>query len=105
MRRLSFPTVWDAVRHTRCREAALGDPAKLGMLVERVGHRVPGADTCLPQALAAVAMLRRWGHRADLVLGVRTAPVFEAHAWVEVDGAVVVGEGEASRFSELWRGR
>ena len=54
---------------------------------------VPGAS-CLPQALAAETLLVRSGHTADLRIGVRkTGPdSIEAHAWVEVDGKVVVGE-------------
>jgi hypothetical protein len=49
---------------------------------------------CLPQALAAEALLRRHGVAAELVIGVRRAvnggPV-QAHAWVESGERVVVG--------------
>lgn len=76
---------------------------RLGAVVERVGRTVRGADGCLPQALAGTAMLRRHGHVAELVIGVRNAPVFEAHAWVEVAGVPVIGGEESARFVELWR--
>ena len=47
----------------------------------------PGRCTCLTASLAAVGMLRRHGHDARLVIGVREArPRLDAHAWVEVAG-------------------
>jgi hypothetical protein len=64
---------------------------------------VPGA-TCLPQALAAEAILRRQGHPADLRLGVKRGDDgVEAHAWVESYGRVIVGEGDGAldRFEPL----
>jgi hypothetical protein len=43
---------------------------------------------CLQSAAAAVCLLRLRGVGAELVIGVRKFP-FYAHAWTEVDGAVV----------------
>jgi hypothetical protein len=59
---------------------------------------VPGA-TCLTQALTTQIILRRWGIPSDLVIGVNKTETgqFEAHAWVEYDGQVVVGGIERSR--------
>ena len=59
-----------------------------------VAARFPSA-TCLVQALAADAILRRRGLACELRIGVRarddsTVPI-EAHAWVECDGAVAIG--------------
>jgi hypothetical protein len=59
-----------------------------------VAARVPAA-TCLVQALAGDAMLRRRHLAPEVCLGVRVrrngaAPI-EGHAWVECDGAVAVG--------------
>jgi hypothetical protein len=54
---------------------------------------VPGAS-CLTQALAALWLLRRRGIEADLRFGVRQragAPRLDAHAWLVVEGVVVVG--------------
>jgi hypothetical protein len=48
--------------------------------------------TCLVQALAVDAMLKRRGHVAQLRLGVRTLTPFEAHAWVECGGHIVIGD-------------
>lgn len=51
---------------------------------------VPKA-TCLVQALAAQLLLTRHGHMADLQIGVSQAKGFEAHAWLEFEGRVVLG--------------
>ena len=54
---------------------------------------VPGA-TCLPQALAAESVLNRGGVAADMHIGIMKTPAgrFLAHAWVESDGRIVVGD-------------
>lgn len=44
---------------------------------------------CLHSAAAAVALLRLRGVPAELVIGVRRIP-FRGHAWVEVDGRVMM---------------
>ena len=60
--------------------------------------------TCLVQALAAVAMLRRRGLTCQLRIGVRTrscargAPI-DAHAWVECEGRIAIGD--LDHLSEL----
>ncbi len=56
---------------------------------------VPAA-TCLTQALTAQTVLSRRGHDSRLRIGVAkdTQGNLEAHAWVECDGTVVVGESE-----------
>ncbi|MCB0213695.1 MAG: lasso peptide biosynthesis B2 protein [Anaerolineae bacterium] len=61
--------------------------------------------TCLTQALSALILLRRYGHPATLKIGValHEAKQFEAHAWVESQGLIVVGgtTSELSRFTPL----
>ncbi len=60
--------------------------------ISAVGRRM-GGTTCLAEAAVAYAMLRRHGHDPRLRIGVRRGEsVLEAHAWVECDGAVVMGE-------------
>jgi len=63
--------------------------------VTAIGRRLPGTTTCLIDALAADAMLRRRGHASTLCFGVlppRSRPrSLEAHAWIEYRGAVVLG--------------
>jgi hypothetical protein len=56
-------------------------------------QRVVPHATCLPQALAAEALLTRGGLPAELNIGVmKTGGKLAAHAWVESDGRIVVGD-------------
>lgn len=60
---------------------------RLARIAEIAGRRGISASTCLPQALWIYRMLRSWGLRPVLRLGVRRQPgTMQAHAWVELDG-------------------
>jgi hypothetical protein len=76
--------------------------ASVNWAVTTVASRFPSA-TCLVQALAGAALLRRRGFACELRLGVRsrgtTGAAIEAHAWVECDGRVAVGA--VDHLSEL----
>ena len=69
--------------------------ASVTWAVTTASARFPPA-TCLIQALAAAAMLRRRGLTCQLRIGVRTrgnvggAPI-DAHAWVECEGRIAIG--------------
>jgi hypothetical protein len=68
------------------------------------GRRRPGIGTCLTHALVAEALLRREGHGARIVIGIRDphALRLDAHAWVESGGEVVVGSAtDLDRFTPL----
>ena len=56
---------------------------------------VPAA-TCLTQALVTKILLNRHGYRARVRLGVAQSETgqFQAHAWVESNGAIVIGGSE-----------
>ena len=43
---------------------------------------------CLQRSAALACLLRQYGTKAQMVIGSRLMP-FQAHAWVEVEGAVV----------------
>lgn len=75
---------------------------KVVWAVTAAAKRVPRA-TCLTQALATQIMLGRRGHRATLQLGIMksAAGKFDAHAWVERNGAVLIGKN--ATFSQLTR--
>jgi hypothetical protein len=79
-------------------------PERITWALTRARRIVPRA-TCLPQALAAEALLIRSGLPAELRIGVvKTAQGrLEAHAWVESGGRIVVGELREglSRFTPL----
>lgn len=66
---------------------------------------VPSA-TCLTQALTLRALLARAGIPSALAIGVARgdASGIAAHAWLEVDGEVVIGEGGMERYTRLENG-
>ena len=65
--------------------------------VGAVAPRVLGARPCLAQALVADRALRAAGADPSLRIGVALdGGQFRAHAWVECDGAVVVGGGRSA---------
>lgn len=86
---------WRAVASTVDRLAWPGASStpteRLASAVRTASHVVPRA-TCLAQALALHAMLGRRSRPSTLRLGVKRSPGFEAHAWLECDGLVVIGE-------------
>jgi len=71
--------------------------------VEAAARTMPLPLTCLPQALAACWMLRARGAAPRMHYGVasRGDGNFEAHAWVELDGAPVIGHRNAHEFTLL----
>jgi hypothetical protein len=69
-----------------------------------VASRCVPKATCLARALAAQVLLARRGHLVHLRIGVARSETceFEAHAWVECQGRVVIGGTEAPwRFTPL----
>jgi hypothetical protein len=62
---------------------------------------IPGT-TCLSAALALQGLLSRYGHASELHIGVaRDGGGFAAHAWVERDGCVLIGEDEKRNYTKL----
>jgi hypothetical protein len=112
LRVMRLPTL----RRILDRYAAAGSPirprepqstARVRWAVAAVAARSSSA-TCLVQALAADALLRRRGVASELRIGVRTGRdpgvPLEAHAWVESGGAVVTGAiAELSEYKVLNR--
>jgi hypothetical protein len=80
---------------SRPRRADPPTAERLGWAVAAAARRLPSPfRACLPQALAAEALLRRHGAPAELVIGVRQtggASAVQAHAWVLSGERVVVG--------------
>jgi hypothetical protein len=77
-------------------------PERLVWAVEAAARRVPRA-TCLVRALAAQVLLARHGHASQLRLGVARGAgrAFEAHAWLEGNGRVLIGGGPEERYAAL----
>jgi hypothetical protein len=43
---------------------------------------------CLQRSAATTLLLRRYGYKAEMVIGAQMLP-FKSHAWVEANGAIV----------------
>jgi hypothetical protein len=56
--------------------------------MDRAARYVPGG-TCLAKSVALAWILRRNGVAATVRIGVRTGGRFDAHAWVECEGAPI----------------
>lgn len=71
------------------------DMQRLAWSVRRTSRIVPMA-TCLTRALALQAILARRGVPVELVLGVSrsASKEFLAHAWLEMDGQIIIGGSE-----------
>ena len=69
----------------------------------RAASRYGPRATCLSEALAARILLGRRGHASRLHIGVARdeAKEFRAHAWLECQGAIVMGGSEAARYAPL----
>ena len=69
----------------------------------RFASRFVPYATCLTQALAARKLLRDAGQVAELKIGVaKSTGDFEAHAWLEIDGRIVLGkQSRHSRYVVL----
>lgn len=68
-----------------------------------VASRYIPRATCLVQGLATQVLLAREGIPSDLCIGVaREDPsLFEAHAWVETGGRIVIGGYRQDRYTRL----
>ena len=71
--------------------------------METASRAIPGMKNCLVQAVAAEAMLIQAGYPCELRVGVAKKGPDEliAHAWVESEGRVVIGEFELDRYTPL----
>lgn len=78
-------------------------PESIGWAVTTGARYVPGAK-CLAQAIVAEALLLQSGFPAHIQVGV-TKPGesrLRAHAWVQCEGVVVVGEDERNKeYAEI----
>ena len=77
--------------------------SRIGWAVAAAGRRIPGGKSCLPQALTAELLLRSEGLPSRLQIGVARDEKknFQAHAWIESQGRVVVGGPALSHYTPL----
>jgi len=68
----------------------------------QVMSRFTPRATCLVRALAGQILLSQYGYDSNIKIGVsRDKGEFEAHAWLEHDGGVILGESEIDYVSIL----
>lgn len=77
-------------------------PEAIAWAVEAAGIRIPGGRNCLTRALATEYLLHRYGYACELKIGVRREEgKFAAHAWLESDQRVIIGEFEIDSYVPL----
>ncbi len=88
LRRKDFATLHERVRACRTNTARRYSTEQVCQALDMACIWYPKHVLCLQRSSAATRLLRRSGIAAEMVLGAQLLP-FRAHAWVEVDGAVV----------------
>jgi hypothetical protein len=93
-----------SVRSSKCkvRSSACPAPERITWAVKAAARRIPGTN-CLPQALVTQLLLARNGYAASVQVGVAKSVEgqFEAHAWVESEGKIVIGGSETARYQPI----
>ena len=76
---------------------------RLARAVGRTLDPLPADSRCLMRSLVLTTLLNHRGIGSTVVIGTRSLPDFEAHAWVEVGGRAVLpdGRGEYGRLVEI----
>lgn len=81
----SYVRVWPVWKRDRTDSEMTG---RVCSAVERACVWYPKQALCLQRSAVTACLLRSFGIRAEMKIGMRPMP-FLAHAWVEVDGSVV----------------
>lgn len=78
-------------------------PERIAWTVQAVSRYLPGMRNCLVQALATQIMLAHRDYPAHLRIGVTKDEDgrLKAHAWVELEGKVIIGKVGASQYTPL----
>jgi hypothetical protein len=75
----------------------VASPADIALAIDRAAKLLPGSS-CLPKAIAGIAMLARHGYASRLRIGLKNdAGHLAAHAWVEYEGNVLLGGAVSHR--------
>lgn len=82
-------------------DEALLHGLRLGYIVQKVLGRLPTDNRCLILSLVLLRLLERRGIESTMVIGVREAEVFGAHAWVERSGIPLLPRGDYERMLEM----
>jgi hypothetical protein len=78
-------------------------PDRIAWAVAALSRVVPRANNCLVRALATGIVLKRYGYPSELKIGVMKPEGggFEAHAWLESGGNVVIGDFQLDQYVPL----
>jgi hypothetical protein len=84
-------------------EADTASVEKVVWAVEVAGSYLPGTYTCLARALASKVLFGRRGLPGQLRIGVDRDDDgrFQAHAWLESQGRIVIGGEESAQYTPL----
>lgn len=100
-----LPDLVNRLERTKPSKAVPLEPRRLGRIVHRVLERGPVEARCLFTSLVLFRLLRQQGEPAELVIGLpERSQSHEAHAWIEIDGAVIgpppgrMGRSELVRY-------
>ena len=76
---------------------------EIGWAVTRAANHVPFKAVCLPQAMAARAMLKRRGVASVMHFGAAKGDdtPLDAHAWLDAAGVRVTGYPVGEKFAEI----
>jgi|SRR5579862_3815667 len=76
---------------------------EIGWAVTRAARYLPFKAVCLPQAIAARAMLKRRGIASVMHFGAARGQEkpLDAHAWLDAAGVEVTGYPVAAQFTEI----
>ncbi|NET30807.1 MAG: lasso peptide biosynthesis B2 protein [Cyanothece sp. SIO1E1] len=94
------------ISHTICKLRGL-KPVSIGKVIWAVNlstRWIPGGAKCLARALTTQFFLQRSGYSSELRIGVAKDAIgkLEAHAWIEIQGQVVIGHlSDLSRYTTL----
>jgi len=91
---IPFNHIQRSIEKSTTKKASNNIPVhKLTWTVQTVSNYVPHA-TCLTKALTAQKLLKKYGYISQVKIGVNkdAEGEFEAHAWLEYAGKVVIGE-------------
>lgn len=83
--------------------ARRGAAQHVGQAVRTMSRHTPWPSTCLVQAIAAKAMLRRRQLSSTLYLGLARTPDqhLEAHAWLQYGPVILTGAQGRARFTVI----
>ena len=74
---------------------------QISWAVKASANYLIGPKSCLPQALAAQMLLKQYGYPANLRFGVYKGNELEAHASIESQGKIIVGNEGIEYYTPL----